>query len=498
MGQFPSKAIEDSDLFRWFKKNAKRMSFIGISNEFPTQVEHFEKETRKFINDLNSNKPFHDPENADILINLWKNLLGDAIIFLKAQDEREFYHDGEIFGVENIHGILKTFKKFEKMLYGAIGHYRDHVAHVFRVFLLGEYLIRESFGFEKIYIHYGLETKRIDNESKKKVPVITITPEEKEAIWCIISLTHDIGYALEDIDKINENIREMIKEFGKASIQELSYLFPPQKHAIDEFVLRFISSDLVAFDDKTQNFWTHVQSKYYLKFSRACEKLDHGIISCTVLMRELVFFLESDFLLDTIKPLNRGEARQFLIRQTILRSIAAHNCEDIYHLSGRNFPFLLMIFDEMQQWGRPRMEEVFKEAGTPSEVICPNRFDDFGNQGLDVSYRAIFEKHKESKKEARRSAKSIREYFRRKTKKYIRVLRSAVDGEHREISLEFIVEDQISETLDGLHQYRFILKQPKKGLKKLEPELYIDDQKVVSLSEVNVIFDGMDKEGDTQ
>lgn len=497
MKQSFSGPIDDEILLSWFKENAEDISFIGFGGEFPTQVEHFEKETRNFIADLDPRKQFHDPENAEILMNLWKNLLGDAIIFLKSKDEREFYHDGEIFGVENIHKILITFKNYEKMLYGAIGHYRDHVAHVFRVFLLGEFLIRQTFGFENIFVHYGLEMNIFDNNNKTP-PVITITPQEKEAMWCIISLTHDIGYALEDIDKINENIREMIKKFGKVNIQELSYLFPPQKHAIDEFVLRFISSNLVKDGGKKQGFWTHLQSKYYLKFSRACEKLDHGIISCTVLMRELVFFLESDYLLDTVKPLDIGEARQFLIRQTILRSIAAHNCEDIYHLSGRNFPFLLMFFDEMQQWGRPKMEDIFKEAGIPIEIIYLNKFVDFGKQGLEVSYSAIFEKHDESKKEAERSTKSIRDYFRRKTKKYIRVLRSAVDGQHREISLEFIVEDKISEILDGIHEYKFILRQPKSGSRKLEPELYIDNNKVISLSKVNEIFNSMDMEGDIQ
>ena len=69
-------------------------------------------------------------------------------------------------------------------------------------------------------------------------------------------------------------------------------------------------------------------------------------------MKNLVYFLESDFLYDNNKPLKEQDAKQFIIRREILRAIASHNCEDIYHLHFKTLNFLLVICDEMQEWER--------------------------------------------------------------------------------------------------------------------------------------------------
>ena len=463
----------EKKIVKWFKENCNTIKFIDKSGEYPTQATYLKETTKDLIEKLDEMEVLHTPKNVKIIVDLWKNLLGDAIIFLKSEDTREKYHDGEIFGIDNLYNILKEFRKFERMLYGATEYYRDHITHVFRVFLLGEYLIKEKFGFNEVDVV-------VDKDLK-----IEVSDDEKEAMWCVMSLTHDIGYALENIDKINDKVSQMIKQYGKASVQELTYLFPPQRKAIDDFVLKFISSSLVAkkIDDTKEKYFTHIQSKYFLKFSSAYEKFDHGIISCTVLMRALVYFLESDFSIDKYKLLDKDDAKQFLIRQTILRSIASHNCEDIYHLRGRNFPFLLMICDELQEWGRPRMEEVFKERIPETRVII-KKFDkvDSGSKkiNLDVDYEIIFSCSKKiSKYEKDRMLADVWSYFIRKTEKYIKILRSARGGEYRSINFAFSVTDNV-----GGKNYAFKLEQPDKGKEKLKPELFMDNTKKLSFKEI--------------
>jgi hypothetical protein len=46
------------------------------------------------------------------------------------------------------------------------------------------------------------------------------------------------------------------------------------------------------------------------------------------------------------------------MRREILRAIAAHTCQDIYHLSFNTLSFLLYMVDEIQCWGRPTLEEL--------------------------------------------------------------------------------------------------------------------------------------------
>ncbi|MGD0056366.1 MAG: hypothetical protein ABSB83_00730 [Methanomassiliicoccales archaeon] len=496
--------INDKILLKWFKKNSQKIDFIDSGLEFPTQVTRLDNETGQLIKGLDEEKYLHMPENMKILIDLWKTLIGDAIIFLKSKDDRELFHDGEIFGMDVLASIMTEFKEFERLLYGAKYSYRDHIAHVFRVFLTGEFLIRNYVQFAEISVGDDLLPEKV-------------SPEEKEAMWCIMSLTHDIGYALEDIDTINQKIRDMIKEYGKASVQELTYMFPPQRHAIDDFVLRFISSNLVprsndeeiepgsnnerissnlvprSNDEEIEpgsnyekiQFHTHIQTKYFMKFYRAYEKFDHGIISCTVLMRELVFFLESDFLLDQFATLNHKNARQFLIRQNILRAIASHNCPDIYHLRVNDFPFMLMICDELQEWGRPRMEEIFKERIPDQEdkkVMILNLIN-LPNGQSEVSYEVIFTSKNADTREATKMMLTIEEYFITKTKKYIKVLRSAVGGDLRNINFTFSVKNRSPMKGKESH-YRFVLKQPLKGEKKLVPELWLGHVKQKSLQEI--------------
>jgi len=361
---------------------------------------------------------------TDSLIDIWKKLIGDAIVFLKSKDDREKYHDERTLGTEKLYDFLTEFQKFETILYGAVPNYRDHIAHVFRVFLLGHCIIKTAIGFE-----------RIDPNVKS----LEISPEEKEAIWCILALTHDLGYSLEVIHHINQRVRSMLQQFGNIPVQELGYSYFTQFGSISDFTIRFLSSDIIAIDE--DKFVTHLQSKYYQKFLNALSNFDHGVISSTILMKDLVYFKESDYMLDVHKPLKREGARQFLVRKEILRAIASHSCEDIYHLGIKNFPFMLTVCDEMQEWGRPRLVDITKRGGSETKLTI-NKFSD-----RVVDYKIIFSfpsKYDASIAEMEYAGKEVHSYFTKKRDKWLNVLRSAVGGDQRNLELKFEVKDQTS------------------------------------------------------
>jgi hypothetical protein len=295
---------------------------------------------------------------------------------------------------------------------------------MFKVFLLGEILIKEKLKFDIINIG---EDILFDAESEEN----PISPSEKEAMWCIISLTHDLGYGISVIPEINKKTREMLHQFGNFNPRDLAYTFPSQP--LYDYIIQFISSKIEKIDGKYIN---HIQSKYYLKFSGSLEKTNHGIISCIVLMRNLVYFLESDFTLDHNKPLDQDDAKHFLIRRTILRSIASHDCEDIYYLKVPDFPFLLAIFDEMQEWGRPSLHDLFEKK--PELLLTINQFN---SKKVDFTITVKHEELEPDQKE--REHKSALKYFIRKCEKIRRILRSAVDGNKRDFILHFTLIDEI-------------------------------------------------------
>ncbi len=415
-----SYQLNDRFLIEWLKKHHEDIAFTA---KLPYEVHGRTEKLVVAIDKLDSNEELY--KQKDEVAEIWRNLIGKAIVYLKSQDGREKYHDDEDYGVEKLDEFFKTFREFESLLYGAQEErYRDHMAHMLSVFLVGEFLIRGTIGFDEIDVNDK------DFPEDKKISV-----DEKEAMWCIISLTHDLGIALERIVDISPKAKDMLAKFGIINMQELSYPF--LRLPLHDFAIQFISSDLEALaGNDEKRFIPRIQSKYFLKFSEAYERRDHGIISCLVLVKNLVYFLETDYSLDLRRPLLLDDAKQLLVRRNILRAIAAHSNENIYYLTLPQFPFLLTIFDELHEWSRPRLIEMF-EKERPETTVTVESLSETG-----VSYKvALSPRFTLSDDEKNRLRKEICKYFIRKCEKIKRILRSAVGGELRDLILTFEVVD---------------------------------------------------------
>jgi len=291
---------------------------------------------------------------------LWKDMLSDAISFLKYNDRREFNNTNHVvrekdkiaFGVNELYAYYKEYRDFEALLYGADEFYRDHIAHVFRVWFIGNWIIEKfdnsiSWDYDKIV---------------KDDTSLLISKDEIYAIWCIIALAHDLGYPLDKVNKIKHKINSMMAYFGGITYGLSDFQIPSHHHFINDFILKFIASKLVKIENGSGKiqYKTSVQSKYYLKFSKSFEKYNHGIITCILLMKNLIYFLESD--MDLERTFSETEdARQFYIRREILRAIAGHTSTDIYHLYPNAISFILILADELQVWERPTFHEMKNE-----------------------------------------------------------------------------------------------------------------------------------------
>ena len=519
-----SEIIDDKTLIDWFKDNYEKITFINIEPEY----ERIGRSSRlkKSIANLITDKKFFTQKEK--LIGIWKDLVANAIIFLKSKDDRESFHDDGDYGIDDLGDFFDRYCEFEKLLYGSGEYYRDHVSHVFKVFLLGEKLVRDHldekfssidimdhklelclFRWEKIpgddkerllrYLQneYGIgwvkdaeisksdddkticikkgensakimfdETNgkatlklsdgaihdlkvKTENDERKIIKSKLITSDEKEAMWCIASLTHDLGYPMEVVNEIHDNLRGMLKIFN---IQDVSYALSQQSQSFNDFIIRLISSDLTLCDEKdgSSYYTTHTQAKYYLKYSRSIEKWDHGVESCIVLMKSLVYFLETDFSIDRRRSMKIDDAQQFLIRQRILRSIASHNCDFIYHLK-LDLSFLLRIIDEMQEWDRPKLADLFMKTPETEFKIIEFKKD-------KIEYSITFRYHDGVEHEDLKEFHAdVKEYFRRKINIYIMILRSAVDGKQREFVLTF----EVVAAVDAKENtYKFIHKNP--------------------------------------
>ncbi|MCD4823784.1 MAG: hypothetical protein K8S55_04205, partial [Phycisphaerae bacterium] len=144
---------------------------------------------------------------------IWPDMITGALIYLKRKDNREcpnnvttsaphsFIHE-ESLGVQKLKEILDSFSQFEGMLYGASPEqYRDHIKHVFRVWLLGCRIIQEKL----------MSNLEIFDMPEKD---ISISSSEWYAMWTIASLCHDLGYPLANIEKINIQAKKSLESMG--------------------------------------------------------------------------------------------------------------------------------------------------------------------------------------------------------------------------------------------------------------------------------------------
>lgn len=323
----------------------------------------------------------------------WASLLMDAIHALKLRDRREkawqqgfleikdegkqnSARERNVYGITSLRNYFNAFTDYERVLYGTEDTYRDHVVHVVRTWLIGVYLMTSpQASIQQLDFECPISVQ--EGEDITVARARALSNEERWAMWTVIALCHDLGYPLEKTYRINDVIERMLSHFGNIVTSRYHYSFQTQHQSINDLTLRVIASKVVQIEPptgveakssdsnqdelrvgETGKYATALQTKYYAKLAHSLEEFRHGIISCLVLMKTLVYFLETDYDDAPKGKLNLEDARQFFVRREILRAIAAHTCTDIYHLQINTLPFLLLVCDELQEWGRPTLRDM--------------------------------------------------------------------------------------------------------------------------------------------
>jgi hypothetical protein len=277
---------------------------------------------------LSEGENLHKKRND--LLNIWPLVLTDALRELKRNDKREWpnpedkkfgtFFDEASLGVTELKEVLEGFSNFESMMYGASPErYRDHVVHSFRVWIIGQGILKGTLG----------GALSVDVKLEKE-----IRPKEWECMWAIVALCHDIGYPLSQIEEVNESARDALLKQGLLPQGDLRFTFSQQMQPFHDTMIRLISSKPVLLpevlrpeekneekatesnkkhkeedNEEPRTHVTHLQNKYYLKLLKSFDRLDHGIVSALLISKALVYFLESDLCHDGWYPLKEKDAR---------------------------------------------------------------------------------------------------------------------------------------------------------------------------------------------
>lgn len=348
-----------------------------IGKDYSERIHPFDKKVREELNKikLNSDSEFELFQYLKEIKELWSILIEKSIICLRYYDDREPFKPKEghstnkepyAYGVTELKHFFDRYVDYETVLYGSSSYYRDHVIHVFRVWLLGlrQLLYNNCDYLDRIKIENGYEVNYL----------------EKLSVWTIIALTHDLGYPLQKSQEIVDKTRMMMKSFVENPIVMMDLSFSGVQNSMNDYVLRFISSKMREIDTNTgllkdlrtdekkeapdtiskdSRFVARLQPKYYFKFQKSLEHNQHGILSSLIIYKLLLYFLESDYSINEDYIFKPEDTRQFYLRREILRAIASHTCKDIYQLDLNNFSFLLQLCDDAQEWGRKNISELY-------------------------------------------------------------------------------------------------------------------------------------------
>ena len=471
-------------------------SFVSKDSQLYSKIQHpIDQEVVDKLDRINlaSGDEFELFQFADDIKKLWKLLIKKSIICLRYFDNREPFQACEnkkpiAYGINELGKYFERYSEFEQLLYGGVKYYRDHVIHVFRVWMLGvNILLDPKYNYlDEIVIEKGFEVNSL----------------EKLSIWTIISLTHDLGYPLEKSIQIIDKTKVMMNSFVQNPIVTMDTSFSGVQNSMNDYVLKFMSSKMngiekdnphkrICFDEdeyrkilqdpdktkledykKEKNYVARLQPKYYFKFQKSLEHNSHGVLSALIIYKLLIYFLESDFSTNEDYIFDHEDARQFYIRREILRSIASHTCHDVYQNSMLSFSFLLILCDDAQEWGRKSIAELY---------VSKNNDYEYHSIAIKLDNNPFICTFSDKYKiEEYDSAKIILENFLRQSNTYVCVFRDGQDTKSR--NFNFVKQTKI-EVEEG----------PEKKLYYIRLEVTADQQaRIILNSEQNSDFEEND------
>lgn len=200
---------------------------------------------------------------------------------------------------------------------------------------------------------------------------------EKISMWTLMALCHDLGYPLEKSKKILTKTENMMEDFVSQPNISGDLRFDGTRDSNNKDIILFTSKKMKATngDGEKATYKASVQEKYKFKYMLSLEAFAHGVISSIIIYKKLNYFKEADNNSDSNYVFQEEDARQFYIRRDILRAMASHTCQDIYHIDVATFPMLLFVCDELQEWGRKSWKSMYKGVANNSVRLSIETFN---------------------------------------------------------------------------------------------------------------------------
>lgn len=328
---------------------------------------------------------------------LWKLLFESSMSFI----------DSDKGGYDQLFDYFDEYVSFEELIFASDSFYRDHTLHCLWVYFLGEYIYHEpKFDFmigrmfeistlaEDVYsrcLTLGLSAKVLSDLKK----TIESVPDEY-SIRCLAALTHDLGYPLKKIKKINGAVKRILPYYGLDKFEEFNFNYQSIQMPFiqsfldllsleiniavqnpDEIDLNLLAQIYDMKDGKilrtsptideiptevVESFFTKHHFKIelaqntalQLRFSHDFENYQHGIMSAYLIMRNLNVFKNIELIGTSLKDtrFSTVDCKKLFALSEIFKAISHHTTEGFRIQEISQSESFLAFIDEIEEFSR--------------------------------------------------------------------------------------------------------------------------------------------------
>lgn len=305
--------------------------------------------------ELSANLNWHEAHKKGV--KLWQKLLSCSLSFIDKGSK----------GRSELFKFLDSAINFEDLLYGLEDYYRDHTLHSLWVYLIGEFILREMlpevrdelnwYFYNDIERDLAIKASKVRTSAKKHEKLIRKDiDEQRDAIWCLTALCHDLGYSLSKLDALNKKARDVLKFFSISQFKQIGYALDIEHQYATSQFLELMAADvrIVPTADKN-DFVTkcYRDDSTYWQLCRALERREHGILSAYLIYKVLDVFGDS-WLRGPGEEWGLGDEEivDNIIRGDILFAIAQHSFEYAHVREMGGLAELLILADEVEEFSR--------------------------------------------------------------------------------------------------------------------------------------------------